>query len=125
MGSRASCAPLTFKKTLDAALNSSLRQLVSISGILCLLGVDSESRNARSSDDCVAWRGASLLSLSWQPWSGWKIVSRLCSTYCKTRDNGLKLCLGRVRIDVRKNFFVGGVVRHWHSCPGSGEVNVP
>ena len=40
----------------------------------------------------------------------------------RTGGNGLKLCHGKFRLEMRENFSSKRGVTRWHSCPGSGGV---
>ena len=48
-------------------------------------------------------------------WGGWWLFSRITSN--RARRNGLKLCRGRLKLDVQKYYLYKRLVRHWNGLP--------
>lgn len=47
------------------------------------------------------------------------VPARAASWDRKTRVNSLKLCQGTLKLDIRENFSIARVIRHWNTgCPG-------
>ena len=50
---------------------------------------------------------------------GWGLASSpVVGDSKRMRDNGLRLCCGRFKLDIRKKFLSERVVWHWHRLPG-------
>jgi len=51
--------------------------------------------------------------------NGDRLFSRACCN--RTRGNGFKLKESKSRLDIKKNFFMVKVLKHWHRLPREGD----